>query len=211
MALRKETLIKDLLKRFGRLGVEHVRPKIVSVYGKPIRELQRALSVVSIDRRSTSLYIPHYWAVYVHDGRRAPFGPRRGTFLIWWKDPRQDPRLAPFGGVTPQRASQLRRLTQAQFRAALELRRQALAEGRDSPVVIVPEVRKPTRAVRFFDNRGGMRGFLHKANAEGQVLVRQEILRSLSKELGVTSFIPRLTAGQGVTIKPKRETVRLKL
>lgn len=39
------------------------------------------------------LHIPHYWAVYVHDGYNG-FGPRYKKFLVWFANPEDDPRLA---------------------------------------------------------------------------------------------------------------------
>lgn len=52
------------------------------------------------------LWIPHYWALMVNDGRRA-FG--RGRLLIWFEPVEDDPRFE--GSQTPPRMREVRRLT----------------------------------------------------------------------------------------------------
>lgn len=61
------------------------------------------------------LEIPHYWAIYVHDGR-GPFGPRRAKVLVWFTNPEDDPRLRP----PPVRYAQWRPLTKAEFQHGLQ-------------------------------------------------------------------------------------------
>ena len=59
--------------------------------------------------RTARLSVPHYWAVYYHDGRR-PIRPRRGKFLVYFRNVEDDPRL---GGATasPERHAQTKRLS----------------------------------------------------------------------------------------------------
>lgn len=190
-----ERLTNALLREFGRLGVRRVRPKIRSSKGKPIKVLQRALHAELISPRELVLSIPHYWAVYVHDGRRAPVRAKDSTFLIWYRDPNQDPRLR--AGVTPERASQLRHLTTAQFKKALRLNAEALAAGRQSPVVITTQVNKSTPGVPFFSNAagGGMSGFLEEVNRAGQARVRRYFFTQLKRALGFTTSVPAFGLG----------------
>lgn len=59
------------------------------------------------------LFLPQFWAVIHHDGRRG-FGPRGAKFLVYFVDPDDDPR-----GPTPDRASDQVRLSRSQFQDAL--------------------------------------------------------------------------------------------
>lgn len=155
MAVSYSRWLRDLAEELAERGARIARPKIVSSRGKPIRVLQRALRTRVLGPGHARLEIPHYWAVYVHDGRKAPLRPRLASFFIWWRDPRQDPRLRRFGGVTPKRADQIPRLTPSQFRDALADNREAREAGLEEPVVITPVIRKSTPPVRFFGNRAG--------------------------------------------------------
>ena len=202
---------RKLLKEFGKQAVRRVRPKIVSSKGRDIRVLQRALRAVLISDLRLEMQIPHYWAVYVHDGRGAPFGPESGTFLIWYKNPRQDPRLQ--GGVTPERAASLRTLSSADFKAALKADREARESGSESPVVITTRVKRSTPGVFFFGNRPGqgMAGFVQEANTTGLTLFRRQLLTTLKSTLGVTSFIPAVPAGGALSIQVERDEIRIPL
>lgn len=88
------------------------------------------------------LGVPHYWAVFYHDGRRG-FGPKRSQVLVWFKNPADDPR---YSGGYPVRRSQIRRLNSAQFYRAL----------RAGKLIVARRV-GPARAQPFF--RTGLRAF----------------------------------------------------
>lgn len=201
---------RRLQRAIALAAITFVKPKIRSYKGKPIPALQRALRL-GYEGQDAYIEIPHFWAVYVHDGRQAPVYPRNGTFLIWWKDPRQDPRLR--GGSTPQRASQLRHLTPSQFRRAMRIHRQALASGGDSPIVVTRRVNRSTPGNPFFSSgpRGGMQGFWRVANMVGEPEVRGEVFRVLGEHLGVSTFVPRVVAGLGVSFPFVEETVSARL
>lgn len=57
------------------------------------------------------LNVPHYWAVFYHDGR-GPVVAAPGKKLVYYKNPADDPRIA---GGYPVRLSQVRRLSKAEF------------------------------------------------------------------------------------------------
>jgi hypothetical protein len=81
----EETLRKLALKLGERAKIE-VLPQIPSeALRNGLRLLQRHSST------GAELFIPHYWAIYVHDDRQ-PFGPRRAKVLVWFADPKDDPR-----------------------------------------------------------------------------------------------------------------------
>jgi hypothetical protein len=51
--------------------------------------------------------VPQYWAIYYHEGRRV-ISPVSANFLVWFKDPKDDPRLN--NGQSPIYESDIRRL-----------------------------------------------------------------------------------------------------
>ena len=177
--MANEVFKKKLLTVLLRAADRKVRPKI------PSKQLRQGLTKTVESGSKGYLEIPHYWALYVHEGRNAPVHAQNSTFLIWYRDPRQDPRLV--GGKTPKRASQLRRLTSSQFKDALQRNRDAREAGLEPPVVIVRAVRKSTEGVPFFSNesRRGMQGFVDEANDIGADVVREFALEFLKKELDV--------------------------
>lgn len=79
--------------------IRRVRPMIRS------RTLREALAVEQT-RRRTTIRIPHYWAIFYHDGRGPAFPKNR--FLVWFKDPRLDPRLPGRHPVTRDEVRPLR-------------------------------------------------------------------------------------------------------
>lgn len=131
------------------------------------------------------LMIPHYWAVYAHDGRQSF---ETEGFMVWWQNPRLDPRLRGFGGQTPPRRALLRRLTRAEFRRALEVRERHIAltgTAYGSPVVITQRIGRATRAAKFFDNQGGMQGTMEDAHRVAQPQVSKYVEDRLKQDAGV--------------------------
>jgi len=107
------------------------------------------------------LYVDPYWALYYHDGR----GPIVGKNMIWFKNPKLDPRLN--AGRTPNRYRNKRSLTKDQFR-----------EARKQGHIIVRSRVAGVRPTPFFSNTGGMTGFRAQA---GEIVQRE--FRKLMKDL----------------------------
>lgn len=172
-----EDFSRRLSLRLAHAAVDFARPKVKTASTTLASALRVRFKIGREGRASA--YIPHYWAVYVHEGRR-PFS--KEHFMVWFRDPKADPRLR--GGKTPARVKDLRRLTKGQFQEALDLRRRWIAQGGDpydSPVIITKTIRKGTPAKRFFGNEAGegMFGFVERANKIGldefNKLVRAEM------------------------------------
>ena len=103
----KIALLDKLLTRADAV----IRPRIPSTR---LRQAMRKVFDVSTRRRAIgSLFIPHFWAVMLHDGHRA-FGPRAANFLVYYVDETDDPRKP-----TPERAKDVPRLTKDQFNAGM--------------------------------------------------------------------------------------------
>ena len=156
-----------------------------------IRDASRTLAKEAVARYLGSIGDEHvgdvllssYWAEYVHDGRRTVF-PSQKVFLVYYLDPRKDPRRRGGRSLT---AEGERRLTRAQFRALSKQIYQAKKAGRRPPARIV-ESSGPTAGKPFFDNSRGMAAFEALANSyiERRIdaYVRRE-LRNLFRD-GVT-------------------------
>ncbi len=162
--------LRRLTDIFGSAGAAKARPSI------PSRTLRRALVTIRVSDTQVKIHITHYWAVFVHQGRRAKVlaGNR---FMAWYKNPAQDPRLRPFGGQTPPRVSQLLGLRQVISNAQFK------ADKAAGKIVFSQEV-SATRGTPFFANEagGGMNGFVKDANAIGTPLTRAHILKQIGKE-----------------------------
>jgi hypothetical protein len=111
------------------------------------------------------VHIPHYWAVYYHDGRRG-FGPKKAKRLVFFKNPSRDPRIR---GGRPKRYADARRLTRGQFYAALE----------GNEIHIRRRV-GPAAGKHFFTK--GMRGFLSQAREVAVPSLEKWILDGLRED-----------------------------
>lgn len=108
-----QVMMRRLLERLLRQAKAAVLPQIKQ------QQLRNGLKIiVRTERPEGELYIPHYWAFYVHEDR-GPFGPRKGSgaqCLVWFANPKDDPRLQ----REIVRYSDWRRLTREEFLAGLE-------------------------------------------------------------------------------------------
>lgn len=135
-----------LLVIAGEEGVSYFRPMI------PSKTLQASLTY-STERgggfRTAAAYIeiPHYWSAFVHDGR-GPVAPVSKRVLVWFADPKDDPRTS---GTTayPVRMTDRRRLTKAQYLDGLERNRERRAAGQP-PYMIVTTHSGPVVGTPFF-------------------------------------------------------------
>lgn len=171
--------VTELLRDIGELGMLYVRPKI------PSNTLRRSLELrYELSRDVVRIHVPHYWALYVHEGR-GPVYPVQATVLVWFRNRNNDPRLP--GGRYPERASEIRHLTREQFKFWLRENRLARARGVPVPMIVVSSVQKGVEPVRFFSNEpgGGMAGFAQFVNELFNDRVRRFILRQIKDDLRV--------------------------
>jgi len=122
----------------------------------PSRTLKDALRV-TFEGGRWWIGVPHYWAVFYHDGRGPVRSSRPGGFLVWYKNPKDDPR---HGGDFPVRKSQIRSLRQSgisleRLRADIESGRAVIA--RTSPRSGESVAGKPffIRGLRSYFAQGG--------------------------------------------------------
>lgn len=99
-----------LLAEIGVLARKQARAKLDS------ETLKKSLFVDLLPQTSQVVVgVPHYWAIYYHDGR-GPIRAKPGKWLVYFKDPADDPRIK---AGYPVRASDIIHLTREQFLAAL--------------------------------------------------------------------------------------------
>lgn len=124
------------------------------------------------------LGVPHYWAVYYHDGSGG-FGPRRTTYLVFFPDALlQDPRL---GGQYPIRFSEWRPLTKEEFRIGLEINR-SLGFGLSGPFMTVTRFVGPRKGDPFFENTNPSREASKIVPDAFSRLVRQQLGRNFQRK-----------------------------
>ena len=137
-----------VLRRIAEVGEVRAKKWI------PSRTLEKALRIkqaVTRPGRGAQLFIPHYWALYAHDGRRGftAIGPRK--FLVFFADPRNDPRTDG-GRDYPVRVSQVKKLTKAQFDKGMRINRQREKQG-EPPFSYMKVLKSvgPARGTPFFE------------------------------------------------------------
>lgn len=107
------------------------------------KTLRDAIVIETVDADTVKLYIPHFWAIYVHDGQKtSPITVRKGggkRFLAWFRNPEDDPRTKP----APVRLADVKYLRQVWSKAEF---RAAVASGR----LILARYKAPSKAQPFF-------------------------------------------------------------
>lgn len=179
-----EEVYGDLIGKIGRAALRHVGPKIDSV------TLRRAVRYERLSRSRGRLFIPHYWAIYQHDGRGS-VRPQTARSLVFFVDPKDDPRLR---GGYPIRVKDIRKLTRDEFEEGQRMNQEMYAQspggGRMQYMVIINAVgpTRPNKSYKFFED--GMRMFPQEAGAIAlrhirQFMSRYAVRRSASVIIGV--------------------------
>lgn len=188
---RHKHLLPDLAEELSKKGYQKA---VVSIRS---RQLRRSLSRQNVAPGSWVLHIPQYWAVYLNDGR-GPVVPRKASFLVWFRNPKNDPRLN--AGRSPIRLAETRRLSKAQFQYWAAKNREIIKryrrqtgkriltsadyEAMKLPMIVVKMSPKHGGSVpgqHFFDNDAGMQGFKDEASQHIQQRVGGHVLSELSK------------------------------
>lgn len=158
-----------VLDRLLKVGFDYASGPV----SRASNQLFEAMHIVKVPPQGGYLYIPQYFARFVHDGTPAVRRPLGTVPYVWFPDPKDDPRLN--SGRTPHRVSQLSDLT---------LKRAVFKSKLESGELVVARSRPEVEAKLFFDNNVGMAGFCERANSE----VGQFTQSLLTKELGDSLF-----------------------
>jgi hypothetical protein len=162
-----EKIVRKVLEAIGPKELERVR---VTIGSSTLRNALRLIIVESEAR--ANLFIPHYWAVFYHDGHGTIL-PRKARKLVFFDDPNDDPRLN--SGESPERAADLRRLTEEQYREGLRRNRDRAARGERPFMYVVDSLgpRKPTPFFEQFRRGAAARSADTIRNAFQEELLRQ--------------------------------------
>lgn len=162
----KRRLVRNILEDFGQRELALVRKSIGS------STLRAALRlIINESEMRGDLFIPHYWAIWYHDGR-GPVQPKTARKLVFFDDPANDPRLK---GGRPVRESQVKRLTKEQYQEGL--RRNRLRPPGSRPFMYVVDSVGPAAPRPFFDRLS--QGAAQRADA----IVRREFERELLRAI----------------------------
>lgn len=122
---------------------------------RQLRKYMHTLVTISSKVFSTGIIrVPQYWAIYYHEGRRV-ISPVSATYLVWFKNPKDDPRLT--NGESPIYRSEIKTLN-----LPLKKLRQLKKDGKLFIVKRSPRSGSPHfQGNPFFSNApgGGMSGF----------------------------------------------------
>lgn len=156
------------LRELGLAARRQARPRVPSAtLRKAMEVVVTRTATVSAGRLSAGtpnaafVRIPHYWAIYLHDGTdsllRAPTLRGKSVYVFFARR-RDDPRIR---GGYPVRASQARSLTRQEYQNGLleNARRRARKQPPFMYVFKVLKASHPRPGARWFDNRQGMAGF----------------------------------------------------
>ena len=128
-----QKLFTRFLDRIGRLGRRRLKAALVPVSGTLQRSVEYRVDLRSKTSR-VSIGVPHYWAVYLDQGRGV-VKPSSAKVLVWFQNPKDDPRTN--GGRNyPVRRRDVRRLSRAQYRAGLRENTRRRRRGQE-PFMIV--------------------------------------------------------------------------
>ena len=144
----------------------------------------------SINPFVIKLIIPFFYAIYVHEGRKAPMSRGGKLVYVWFKNIFDDPRLV--SGRFPQKRNRIPRLTKDQFNFFMDRnirseiatygRRRRSGEKQVGPMIVTPTIRKSTPPDRFFSSRTG--GGMYQMSSEINLKRSESIIRL------ITSTIP---------------------
>jgi len=169
MAVSHDAFLKRLTSEMLKLAEDTVRPHIPVRLGHLRRSIKRQILGLGVGR----LHTDEEWARLVHDGRGAIDQRGKKRPLIWYKNPRKDPRL--FQGKSPTKGRP-RRLTKDEFKKA-----------RKKNLLIIAQKVKKQDPQPFFSNEpgGGMFGYPQKAGALAAKRFGEHVVRFMGKDLNV--------------------------
>lgn len=160
-----------IVTRLANEALKVARPQI------PSRTLRDAIVIMRPTRFRAFLEIPHYWALYIHDGRR-PFGPRPGRrYLVWFDRPENDPRLR---NGYPVRYADWRPLEPEEFQNGLKVNARLRAIGAPPQMIVRRFQPNPLKPTPFFTT--GMSAFEDRARASIRASFSTFILQHFGQE-----------------------------
>lgn len=123
---------------------------------KQLRGLMEYVVVETGDKKASGIVnVPHFWAIYYHEGRKIIT--KDGGYLVWFRNINDDPRLN--NGQAPVYRSDVRKLTEGQWRDWIAKNKEARRKGQPPPMIV--STRSPINGKinwhgnKFFSNAAG--------------------------------------------------------
>lgn len=174
--VNSKAILRRVLYDLGQRELARVKRLVGS------RTLREAMQlIVRENEGAADLFVPHYWAVYYHDGRNG-FAAGAGKKLVFFANKNDDPRLR--GGRYPVREAQVRRLTRDQFFDGLEINRQRAERGL-GPYMYVVDAVGPSKPRPFFEQLE--QGAAARADRVVPRVFEKELLRELDQDKATKS------------------------
>lgn len=171
---------RAFLRRLARVALARVRASLVGIS----RTLRKSARVLGPDETGDEAVvdIPEYWAVFVHGGRRA-FTHPTGGLLLWFENPRDDPRTQGTKRypVTKDQVRSMRDFPEAYKRGLEENARRRRAAGPGNPWKPFMVLRRSTGPVA---PRPFMRNATVGISTEADKIAAEEFARMV-KRLGL--------------------------
>lgn len=141
MPLNSGNVIREVLRAIGEQELAEARRRV------PSATLRAALQlIISESAARARIFVPHYWAVYLHDGHTG-INPVNASKLVFFDDPANDPRRR---GGPPERYAQERRLTKEEYRRGLQINAERAKRGQ-RPFMYVVDSTGPLKGKPWFD------------------------------------------------------------
>lgn len=160
-----EDITVRILRRVGQEALAKVKAKVTS---QTLRQSFRLRKLPGKD--AVAIATPYYWARYFFNGR-GEVSPKEKTWLVWFQDPRTDPRNQ---GGYPKRKSDRRRLTKEEFAWGMAMNR-LLANGDDTmPFMVISQHSGPAEGTD--ELRKALKNFPRTARR----IIKREFQRELT-------------------------------
>ena len=114
MSLWNDKLLKDLTRKALELNIKFCGSRAIS---------ESFTASYTINPPHIDIYTPYYWARYYKNGVDFVRFPVRGEWLIWYKNPEDDPRIAPVPRGYPVRRADIKHFDEEEFKQAKEDRK----------------------------------------------------------------------------------------
>jgi len=163
-------IIRLIHEELGKRELARVKRIIGSRTLKAAVEL-----IVDENAMRADLFIPHFWAIWYHDGR-GRVSPKNARKLVFFDNPENDPRTR---GASPRNRGQVRRLTRAEYEEGLRINQQRFEAGLRPFMFVVDSVRK-SRPRPFFKQLE--QGAAERADPIVLRVFERELLREIDND-----------------------------
>jgi len=147
------------------------------------KSMNRRVLQSTINFAKGIINVPQYWAIYYHS-KRAIIHPNSKSCLVWFRDPKDDPRLV--NGESPMYKSQVRGLTKGEWKKWKKKNAEAKAANQPVPMIITKRSPFKTVGVSWYGNpffSNGPGGGMERLGKEVGRIAEQEVYAEMERFL----------------------------